>query len=360
MAGWRADTTARGAALVLHAVGLGALRLVDGPAAVPHPRPSREGIEVDLVTVTEPTRPNAATPGIGAEAKPLEVVASLAPPRRVRGQRGTPIDDRSGTNGLDSGAGAGVGAASDDPGSPPDPPRESPTGAPSLSLAQLGVGGRLGYPIVSPSSRPSPRRAAETRLRRSMAGPVAQRDTELGLGSHGPLVGALEQAAHRGATPLNATALFQARVDGRGRLVQLTLLEASEGYRAWQEVGERAARALALRTLRLPDGSRGIALDIRIVSREQLPSGADPGVGVSVLRLPIKRGKGDRSGTIDILYPELDLDTVEIPDPGGGEPLRLPRLKIGLALLSVGVDPADIGQHSRRVVHAEVVKTEPL
>jgi hypothetical protein len=360
MAGWRADTMALGAALALHAVALGALRFVPEPAAGPHPRPSLEGIEVDLVTTTEPTRPIAAVPESGAETNPLEVVASLAPPRRVNGQRAGSFSDGSGNTGLEPDEGAGGGAASGHPGGPREQPSDGTTDAPSLSLAQLGVEGRLGYPIVSPPSRPSPRLAAETRLRRSMAQPVAQHDTELGLGAHGPIIGALEQAAHRGATPLNATALFQARVDGRGRIVQLTLLEASQGTGAWQEVGQHAAQALALRTLKVPDGSRGIVLDIRVVSREQLPSGADPGVGVSVFRLPIKRGKGEHSGTVDILYPELDLDTVEIPDPGGGEPLRLPRLKIGIALLNVGVDPADIGQHSRRVVHAEVVKTEPL
>ncbi len=366
MVAQRADWWALGAAVGLHAIALGALRFAPEPVRVPSPPLALEALEVELVGSVEPS---------GASAAPLEgtvdlaeVVASVVARDRVsKDSGGVPADEPGELRVAPGGAGieageAGesglAGAASD--GSRPGSEGAGTARAPSLSLAQLGVEGRLAYPIVRPPLRPSERQTAEVRLQRSMSQTVAQRDTELGLGPHGPIVGVLEQQVHRSTIPLEATALFRARVDERGRLVELTLLEANAGYRDWQAVGQRARQALAVRTLRVPDGARGIALDIRVVSREQLPSGADPGLDVSVGGLTVKEGKGDRSGSVDILKPELKLEMVEIPNPGGGDPIRLPQLKLGMNILNLGVDPADIGQHSRRVVSAEVVRTEPL
>jgi hypothetical protein len=69
----------------------------------------------------------------------------------------------------------------------------------------------------------------------------------------------------------------------------------------------------------------------------ELPSGADPGLEVRALGLPIKRGQGERSARIDIL-----------------NPLTL------AAPLSVLGDPADIGATARRMVRAHVVSEELL
>jgi len=264
-----------------------------------------------------------------------------------------------------SGAGAGAaleggeGAVSGDGGAPAGVVA-APAARARLSLEALGVGpaGRAATGLHRPGAAVRPSAAA--RLARSLAQPTAEHDLELGLGPHGPVLTALEQAAREVPTPVNATALFLARVDREGQVVNLELLETTQDYAAWARVADRARGALAGRRLTLSDGANGLSLRIRLEAREQLPSGADPGLAVSAVGIPLKRGKGERSARIDLLKPVLELEMTELPNSSGGEPVRLPTLRAGVNLLELGVDPADLGAPAQRIVRAHVECVELL
>ncbi|MBN2194653.1 MAG: hypothetical protein JW751_17685 [Polyangiaceae bacterium] len=359
---WWRDAVAVAVALALHGVAIAIVVALPRLPLAPAVSAARleSAIEVDLEPVDR-VPAAAAFRGVsgGAErsaapagARLSSVVASLTP---------NP-GDRSGLDAAGVELGIDGSGGDREPGGAGDGSGEGAGAAPhaSLSLEALGVGpgGRavLGLHRPGAPTRPS----AEQRLARSLAQPAAEHDVELGLGPHGPIIAALEQAANLVLTPTNATALFVARVDHEGRVVRLELLETSRDFGAWSRVAAHARTALDGRRLALSDGARGLALKIHLEAREQLPSGADPGLGVTVAGIPLKKGKGKRSAQIDLLKPQLKVDMVDVPDPGGGAPVRLPAPRIGLDLLNLGIDPADIGSHPQRVVRAHVVSIEVL
>jgi hypothetical protein len=99
---------------------------------------------------------------------------------------------------------------------------------------------------------------------------------------------------------------------------------------------------------------------IEVTSREETPSGKDPGVEVRAFRIPLKKGRGPNSTRVDILdvAPKVVVD--EAPDTAAG-PSALPRAHIQmLNVLSTNLDPVDLGAPARRVVHAHVVEQHPL
>lgn len=198
---------------------------------------------------------------------------------------------------------------------------------------------------------------AERRLQRALDQAVTNSNAELGLGPHGPIIGALESAAQRLDTPLNASARFVARVDGSGRLVDLAVADVTADRAAWDRVRRAAWEALSGTRLTSSAGTRGLVLQIAVSSREQLPSGADPGLTVTVAGVKVKRGKGKRSSRIDIMKPELKIENVEVPGPGG-ESVRLPMIRAGVTALNLGLDPADFGARPSRMVHAHVISVE--
>ena len=353
MLGHRADWLALAAAAGLHAAALALLARLD----VTEPHPARRSVEVNEPLVDIELELESFVRATGAPAVSATVpsttggaVTMRSPAAFGRSRSGTTVVPLA----VDS-IEAQVAERSQATARGTAP---MPRSTPRLSLEQLGVGGPVGYPLVRPPVSTTRRAAAERRLRRVLQEPVVQRDTELGTGPHGPVVLALEAATHRLATPLNGNALFLVRLDAQGRLVELSVLEASEDRPAWVRVATRAQQVLESRQLRPSNGARGLALRIAVDSREQLPSGADPGFGVSIAGIPIKRGRGPRSPQLDILKPELRIENEEVPNPGGGEPIKLPALRLGFNVLGGGIDPADLGKKPRRVVHAHVVGVE--
>jgi hypothetical protein len=165
-------------------------------------------------------------------------------------------------------------------------------------------------------------------------------------------VSALETASFSAATPERGSALFVARIE-RDR-VWIQVLEATEDRAAWQAAALRAMRALRGRKLRLPAGARAVEVTIRVTSNVELPSGADPGLEVRALGIPVKKGAGKKSARLEILTPHVDVGTTKIPNPGGGDPIELPTLELGLGVLGLHGDPSDIGATARRMVHARV------
>lgn len=91
-----------------------------------------------------------------------------------------------------------------------------------------------------------------------------------------------------------------------------------------------------------------------------MPSGADPGLEVRALGIPLKRGEGKRSARIDILTPDIKFGMARVPNPGNpSETLELPSVELNLGLLGLAGDPADIGAERQRMVSA-VVESQKL
>ncbi len=121
-------------------------------------------------------------------------------------------------------------------------------------------------------------------------------------------------------------------------------------------MAKRVAAALKSHVLRVPKTGHGATIAIRVVSREALPSGADPGLAVSVLGILIQEGRGENSARIDILdvVPKLEVEEVELDS---GQVYKVPTVKLP-RILSIVADPSDIGSPAQRMVHAEVESIE--
>ncbi|MEZ4222710.1 MAG: hypothetical protein R3B13_17340 [Polyangiaceae bacterium] len=236
----------------------------------------------------------------------------------------------------------------------------------SLSLAQLGLepGSNVALPRRNPrmgSKRSGRVLDAEARLSRSLAEGAATRDLNLGLGSHGAILSSLESTTLGASTPAAGTALFVARVDSSGKLTFLDVVESNGATAGWADVARRTRAMLSARRLRVPAGGRGVELKIRVRSRVQMPSGADPGLEVRALGIPLKRGEGKRSARIEILTPHVDAKMIEVPNPGNpSETLELPSLQLGLGVFGMFGDPSDIGAERQRMVSAVVESQRAL
>lgn len=224
------------------------------------------------------------------------------------------------------------------------------------SLEALGIGSPRAYSSM-PFSRPQPK-SAEQRLNRSLAQGVVARDRLRGIGSHGAIISALESSARTSALPTEGQALFLAVIDGGGRLRVLDVLETNGARDSWERLARTASAGLGARRFSVPSGTNGLELTIRIVTRTQLPSGADPGLGVSALGIPLKRGKGKKSPSIDILKPRFKVGSLKLP--GHAPDDEIPTVEVGVDVLNIGVDPADIGASTSRVLRAEVVRERVL
>ncbi len=99
---------------------------------------------------------------------------------------------------------------------------------------------------------------------------------------------------------------------------------------------------------------------LALESKHQLPSGRSPGLTLSLLGIPLKNAPKKNVTRIDILKPHASVEIVETPDPGGGAPLRLPALQLGVNILGVKGDPVDSGANARRVVSVRVTDEQPL
>jgi hypothetical protein len=248
---------------------------------------------------------------------------------------------------------------------PPASSNEPRTNAPPaagearLSLEQLGAGltgnAFLRTPVDAPHA-PS----AEERLEQSMREEIVASDVAAGRGRSGPLVAALRDAVYHVAPRANGSAVFAGTVDGAGVIVALEPVSVSSGFGDWQRVANRAVAALSRRRLRIPAGASGLRVRVKVTSQTKLPSGHDPGLAISALRIPLKKGEGKNSTRVGILEPVLGVTTQENQNPGGGDPLQLPTLKAGIDIFSLAGDPVDIGADARRVVHVELLEEKPM
>lgn len=315
--------------LLLHAslLGFGASQLGRAPAHVAPPAANMPELEVEVVAdIPDATREeidavNPARPELGRASR--SGVASHSAPLAT-------LIDPEAPPGDAAHEGAGDTEAS------PSPPSVA---APHLSLSALGVDGV--NPFLDRGDDPAAARAAKAarvkrRLDHALAQGLTNSDVASGRGPGGPIVRSLEATVYASTVPLNGSASFILVIDSEGKLVSSALGSANGDREAWVRVARQTAQALAGRTLQVRRG-QSVKLTVEVTSHLELPSGADPGVDVHVLGIPIKKGDGPRSTRIDLLDPL---------HPG--------------TILSLAGDPADIGARPRRMVHAHVVSEEVL
>jgi hypothetical protein len=252
---------------------------------------------------------------------------------------------------------------------PPAPPAETGPALSGLSADALGIGTHNPFigalpaaPSASPEEAPPPADNVAPGAQQALRDGIHEHDHDLGLDVGGPLVAVAEELTRPSATPVNSQAHFEVIADATGHVTSVRLLDASEGYDAWNELASSFEGALRDRALRVPSGTRGMAVTIEVTSRVQLPSGFDPGVDVSILNIPLKKAPADqkrpRRVEIFTIKPKIE----EVPkDPSLSSPFKLPQYRIELVkIFGLAFDPVDIGVPAGRVVHARVVKERSL
>lgn len=298
--------------------------------------------------------PNAAVPVRALERAPRapaatapDRVAVLPPSSAAPSHPSEP--DGTERAGVASASEAPEGAAS--PGAFEGPVAEPGGSGPQLSLRALGVDRGSNPFIGSVTELPTERQLLNQRLRHSLRSEIAKQDQARGLGPEGPAVTAVTNIVMASATAPNTSALLRVRTDGAGRVTLVDVLEADRDSDEWRRIAGELARALAGKKMRVPAGSNGVSFQLRVVSRVQLPSGADPGLSIDVLGIPLKKGDGERSTKISILSPIIK--EIEVPDSDG---IRVP--VISFSLIGAAGDLADIGAVARRLVSAYLVRME--
>ncbi len=340
-----------GGALLLHAALILSLRQAktDSNSAARSVAPP-QAVEVEVEVEVEPEAASLAsaparplTPAAPAPRAPSAARAPIAPTQRAALDPSSPDDA------------AALGGAAQ---SAPEGEAVSAPRAP-LSLAELGVAGENRFVTAAASGEataPTPRKSASElgreRFQRAMATQIALADRALSLGPEGPVLSAVERATRADNPEPNSRAVFEFTTDSSGKVTGVTLLKSSSAPEPWRRVAEAARRALRGKALKLPRTGYGATLRVRVISRIELPSGADPGLDVNVLGIPLKKGAGPRSARIDILALKPELSDAEETLPSG-QTLHVPRLRLG-QLFSMSGDLSDIGAKPAQSVRAHL------
>jgi hypothetical protein len=128
-----------------------------------------------------------------------------------------------------------------------------------------------------PASRPADAAApAPTSTTGGVAEGLAARDVDAGLGRGGSVLTAAEGAARSAEAPLRGDATFDVVVRPDGR-VQANLASASTDVDAWRGVAGVLQRSIDGRHVRLPPGSRGLHVVVRVEAKVLLADGRDTG-----------------------------------------------------------------------------------
>jgi hypothetical protein len=328
------------AALALHAAAIVLVRRL--PLELPLP-PVVTSTEPALVWLEQEQAPAAeATPAPGGTA----TTAGRAPNQRLAALRvertANPPGSPAALEGTLDEPHADLPAAE-----PSSDDAESST--PGLTLEQLGIGARNPF-LPDAARRIGERPRPGEGLRRSMADAIVRSEQGRGLGPEGPVLKRLVELTRQSDAALDANAVLRVATNAAGQVVSVDVVESTSDMRPWRAVAARLLEALREQRLRVPKGGRGVTMDLRVVSHVELPSGADPGLGVDVLGIPLKRGAGKKSPRISILKIDPKGYKVQLPD---GKVLELPSMPLQ-SLIEVAVDPTDVVGKAQRMVRAHL------
>lgn len=262
MAAWlRSRTTwTTATALAVHLAVAAALRAAAiAPApSPPSPLPLEDVAEIDVVALAPPEE---VAPDLGATRAPGAAVAAATRATRetdtadhARGAARAGDDVATTETGSDVfGGGGGRGDAEEAP-----PLR---TGAVDLSLRPAD---RVALVEKSLGDAPAPPSALVDPATR----PVAD-------SRGGPILAAVEAAAHGAAAPAFGVATFDIAVRKDGS-VSVSLSEASTNWNGWASLRPTIQRSVAEKPVRMPPNGRGIRVVVRVEAAARFPGGAEP------------------------------------------------------------------------------------
>jgi hypothetical protein len=230
---------------------------------------------------------------------------------------------------------------------------------PKLSLSQLGIGERNADAIL-PYLNVASADAAEQRLNRHLAQATLDRDRNRSNGIEGPITRALSTGAMALVAP-DSVAKVAVLIGSDGRVADFRIVESNQDARLLQELGERVKAMLANAPVRVPNG-RAVEFTYELTSEILLPSGRAPGLGVTVLGIPLKSGHSEKSSRISILEPKLSVESTSLPDPdrNGQVTQTPPQIAVGITLIGINADPVDLGAKARQVIHARLIRQRVL
>jgi len=248
-------------ALALHAGVAVAGRWARSPA-VALPRVDEARWEVSVVETPDPRpehEPRAGSLGPGGTRSAVATSRPSSAAGRGPTARSTP--------GLE-GAGPVESAAS------PSPSASEPAPAPERPV-DLGLGGIWARPALP--DRPKGGWQTGAQAAGGLGEGLEGLDRERGLG-RGGVVATLARSAAIGSGPTEGEATFSVQADREGRVSSVTLVEGRGG--SWSEVTAALRRALGQKRLRVPPGANGLAVQVLVRARVQLPSGSKPGEAI--------------------------------------------------------------------------------
>jgi hypothetical protein len=180
--------------------------------------------------------------------------------------------------------GAQLGQAASDDSSPPMPAEDSP---PTVQDIDLGLGADDWRRWLSETKSERPPAPQAQRASRALfrAPPVSSsgglqegleaHDRAVGLGTSGPVISALYQAAHADSAPFEGSARFRITVLKSGE-VEIAVSAVTSELEGWRAVAERAAEALRRAPPRIPHARQGARLVLEITAKQTFPNGVQP------------------------------------------------------------------------------------
>jgi hypothetical protein len=159
--------------------------------------------------------------------------------------------------------------------------------------------------------------------------PIRAHEARNGTLADGPVVNELERTTRQlPGAPFEGRAILAFRIDELGLVVSATVEDSSGDRREWDEVAKATFNALAQTRVRLPSGSKGIAMRVEITAQVVLPSGA---------RHPVSVGSPSVDALGHVLQGQFD------------RPAETP------SIAAMTFDVSDIGAHPKRVASARVL-----
>jgi hypothetical protein len=155
-----------------------------------------------------------------------------------------------------------------------------PGGETSAALSALALDGTNRFMGTRETPEQAARAATEHANQaagEAMRGALHDRDVSLGLGGGGPVVTALEAAVRQSTAPDESHAVLIAIADATGTVLRVEVESATDNP-AYRGIAEDVLVRLRGQKVRVPEGSRGLAMRIDVASRIASPSGG--GVGV--------------------------------------------------------------------------------
>jgi hypothetical protein len=231
-------------------------------------------------------------------------------------------------------------------------PREA---SPTLALDQLGIGTnpfRGTSLAIEPLSKEE---RAQLRLQAALHPLDVEHERQRGLGPEGPVLNAARSLILAEDSLVETHAVVNVRVDARGRVTEVHLIDASSQIQAWQLIAARLAKALEPVTLRQAGSTQAWDMKLRLASRVQLPSGVTPGLRMGVLGQQVAGSGGPHSTSLE-LSPTAKLDLKE-PIDSIGRHLDSP-MRLEVILLKLKADLTNIGAPARRNVEVAVLSID--